>query len=577
MADEPPDPPSDRPERAAPDGRKRVLLGGLPGADDAPPKIVTTPKQQPRPERASRRPPGWLTRFIDPEDLAGLDSLPESAQAGLSDLVRRSPPLTVSVSLHVLVILALTLWTVRDRKPERPTLDLSFATPVIVEDERPDPGVTVVPEKVEEPEPEPEVVKSEDPPVEEVAAAPPQVETVEVAPGQATQVEATAPAIGTLLDGREEGRRDGLLAAFGGSDKTEAAVALALQWLVRQQDKRDGLWSLQGPFVDGAPQDNRLAATALALLALQGAGNTPEQGRHRTAVARAWRSLLNRQLAEGNFDIAPMPTQQALYAHAQATIALCELYGMTRKPIYEQAARRALAYAVAAQGPAGGWRYEPGKGGDMSVTGWYVMALKSGQMAGLDVPAPTFAAVTGFLDGVALDGGSRYGYVRDSPDTPPRQVTAAVTAEGLLCRQYLGWPRKHPALVIGLSDLVAHNRIEFAPVERVIEFGAGGEGQPSGGVRNAYAWYYITQVAHHFGGDPWRRWNETMRESLPAAQVKKGPEAGSWDPAFDQWGHVGGRLYMTCFCTFMLEVYYRHLPLYGDEAIAGTAAADPER
>jgi hypothetical protein len=34
---------------------------------------------------------------------------------------------------------------------------------------------------------------------------------------------------------------------------------------------------------------------------------------------------------------------------------------------------------------------------------------------------------------------------------------------------------------------------------------------------------------------------------------------------------------MTCFCTFMLEVYYRHLPLYGDEAIAGTAAADPER
>jgi hypothetical protein len=196
----------------------------------------------------------------------------------------------VSVSLHVLVILALTLWTVRDRKPERPTLDLSFATPVIVEDERPDPGVTVVPEKVEEPEPEPEVVKSEDPPVEEVAAAPPQVETVEVAPGQATQVEATAPAIGTLLDGREEGRRDGLLAAFGGSDKTEAAVALALQWLVRQQDKRDGLWSLQGPFVDGAPQDNRLAATALALLAagLAIAAQPPTRGRQLRHRAHAY-------------------------------------------------------------------------------------------------------------------------------------------------------------------------------------------------------------------------------------------------------------------------------------------------
>jgi hypothetical protein len=576
MAAEPPDPCRDGPHEAAPVGRTRVLLGGLPEADDDPPDIVTTPTKRRRPAR--RRRPGWLARFFDAEDLASLDSLPETAQAELNDLVRRSPPVTVSVSLHVLVILVLTLWTVRDRKPERPTLDLSFATPEFVEDERPDPGVTVVPEKVEEPHPEPEVVKSEEPPVEDVAAAPPQVETVEVAPGQATEVEAAAPAIGTLLDGREEGRRDALLAAFGGSDKTEAAVALALQWLVRQQSKRDGLWSLQGPFVDGAPQDNRLAATALALLALQGAGNTPEQGLHRAAVARAWRSLLTRQLAEGNFDVAPLPSQQALYAHAQATIALCELYGMTRKPVYEQAARRALAYAVAAQGPTGGWRYEPGKGGDMSVTGWYVMALKSGQMAGLDVPAPTFAAVGGFLDAVAVDGGARYGYVRDSPDAPPRQVTAAVTAEGLLCRQYLGWPRKHPALVIGLSDLVANNRIEFAPVERVIEFGAGGGDRPTG-VRNAYAWYYITQVAHHFGGNPWRRWNETMREALPAAQVKKGPEAGSWDPAFDQWGHVGGRLYMTCFCTFMLEVYYRHLPLYGEEALGGVAAVptEPER
>ena len=28
---------------------------------------------------------------------------------------------------------------------------------------------------------------------------------------------------------------------------------------------------------------------------------------------------------------------------------------------------------------------------------------------------------------------------------------------------------------------------------------------------------------------------------------------------------------MTCFCTSMLEVYYRHLPLYGDAALAADA------
>ncbi len=63
-------------------------------------------------------------------------------------------------------------------------------------------------------------------------------------------------------------------------------------------------------------------------------------------------------------------------------------------------------------------------------------------------------------------------------------------------------------------------------------------------------------------GEPWNRWNEVMREVLPAKQVKEGPERGSWDPGGDQWGPQGGRLYVTCLHTFKLEVYYRHLPLY---------------
>ena len=51
---------------------------------------------------------------------------------------------------------------------------------------------------------------------------------------------------------------------------------------------------------------------------------------------------------------------------------------------------------------------------------------------------------------------------------------------------------------------------------------------------------------------------------IPSKQVKSGSEAGSWSPSHDEWGQGrGGRLFMTCFCTFMLEVYYRHMPLYG--------------
>jgi hypothetical protein len=134
--------------------------------------------------------------------------------------------------------------------------------------------------------------------------------------------------------------------------------------------------------------------------------------------------------------------------------------------------------------------------------------------------------------------------MRHSEQKPASPVTAAVTAEGLLCRQYLGWPRRDPRLVEGVELLLAESPLDFQ------------------NEKDVYAWYYITQVAHHLEGDAWRRWNDQLREVLPREQSLKGRERGSWDPSLDKWGHVGGRLFVTCFCTYMLEVYYRHLPLY---------------
>lgn len=546
-------------------------LQAMQPADAAVPTLdwAPSPATTPKPVRPGlRRRPGWLRRFFNEEDLDETGRLAVVARQRLDRLVRQSPPVTVSVLMHVLVLLVLAICFVRRPRDERTTIDLEFSATEIVE--LPEQGVTIVPEKVEEPVPEPEVVKSEKPPVEDVSSAPVPMETEELGPGAAADVPMTAAAIGTLLEGREEGRREGLVAEFGGSTETEAAVARALAWLVRQQAK-DGLWSLQGPYADAARQENRLAATAMALLALQGAGNTPDKGRHRVAVGRAWRALLARQLPDGEFDLGPIPSQQELYAHGQITIALCELHGMTGAKVHGERARRALDYAIKAQGPAGGWRYEPGRGGDMSVTGWFVMALKSGQMSGLDVPAETFANASAFLDFVAVDGGSRYGYLRDSPEAEPRQATAAVSAEGLLCRQYLGWSRDDPRLVRGLEMLIEENPIDFESAARPLGLGADAGRDAVRRDKNAYAWYYITQVAHHFGGDPWNRWNAQLKTAVPAAQTTKGRDAGSWDPVADQWGHVGGRLYMTCFCTFMLEVYYRHLPLYRQQA-AGEGA-----
>jgi hypothetical protein len=60
-----------------------------------------------------------------------------------------------------------------------------------------------------------------------------------------------------------------------------------------------------------------------------------------------------------------------------------------------------------------------------------------------------------------------------------------------------------------------------------------------------------------------------LREKLPAEQVKDGVERGSWNPQGDDWASAG-RLYVTCLSVYMLEVYYRHLPIYQRGLIRGS-------
>jgi len=343
--------------------------------------------------------------------------------------------------------------------------------------------------------------------------------------------------IGIALTGREAGMKDALLKAYGGTGKTEGAVTMGLRWLVNQQ-QRTGAWSLTGPYRDGGRDNNEAAATAMALLAFQGAGYTPQsESKHpfTPVVRRGWNFLSKKMDREGRF-FDEVRSNQQLYTQAMCTIALCELFGMTDDYQYRDMAQKALDYACKIQAPEGGWRYEPGIDSDMSVTGWFVMALQSARMAGLDVPSPTLHRVSEFLDSVARDGGSRYAYrSRDG-------ATLTLTAEGLLCRMYLGWERDDPRLQQGVSYLL--------------------ENLPSWNEQNVYYWYYATQVMHHVEDSPWRIWNEEMRELLPSKQVRRGRERGSWDPGGDRWGTDGGRLYVTCLSLYVLEVYYRHLPLY---------------
>lgn len=353
----------------------------------------------------------------------------------------------------------------------------------------------------------------------------------------------TVPTLGDALSGRQPGRKEELIAAGGGTPGTMNAVRMGLEWLARQQ-KPNGYWSMQGPYANGAVFENRVAGTALAMLAFLGDGHTHQSGNQKfqQRVAKGLAFLRKQQEQNGSFYRLTSVTRHRLYTDALCTIVFCELYAMTGDDSLRVPAQRAIDFGVFAQDRAGGWKYEVQNLSDLSVTGWWVMALQSGRMGGLNVPDETLYKVDDFLNSVAYDEGSQYFYENNQYT---RRGSLAMSAEGLLCRQYRGWARDDPRM-IGGAEILAHNPIAWSD-------------------RNCYYWYYATQVLHNLGGQLWTDWNDTLRVLLPAQQVTKGAARGSWDPGTDTWGRAAGRLYVTCLHLYMLEVYYRHLPLYGGQ------------
>jgi len=385
------------------------------------------------------------------------------------------------------------------------------------------------------------------PRVENPLAAPP---TLSLEPGGTggmlvSSTNINAPSIGLALSGRQAGsKKNTLLGKYGGTKTTEESVINGLKWLARNQ-KPDGSWSLQGPYSDGGNDENAISATAMALLAFQGQGSTHKAGEFKANVVKGWNWLLKHQAKDGDF-YSSGPPHQRLYTQAQCSIAICELYGMTKDSMYRQPAELAVKYAARAQDPkGGGWRYEPGNDSDTSVTGWFVIALQSAKMGGLKVDDAVLDGISKYLDSAQENEGRRYAY------TAGTFVTPAVTAEGLLCRQYLGWKQDDPRLVEGIQAL-NNNKVNYKGVDP-----------------DVYYWYYATQATHHMEGQIWEDWNNTMRQEVPAHQIKNGAEAGSWDPKGDKWGSSGGRLYVTCLSLYMLEVYYRHLPIYSGYKFKG--------
>lgn len=465
----------------------------------------------------------------------------EEADELLTEIAaKNAPSWLISTLIHIVLILVFGLLVIR--RGDDGVITILSEPPTFAEELGEQIEEHVLTSDPESVEPEEVRVESVLPEVDDPFAAPPDLPPLPDGLNPISDIQ--APAIGLALKGRSEGRKQALLRAYGGNRQTEQAVMDALRWLSRQQQK-DGSWSLKGPYDDGGMAENTAAATAMALLAYQGAGYThTRKTEFQSNVGGGIKYLLSLQNGQGLFS-AEGGSNQLFYTQAQCTIAVCELYAMSSDTSLRDPAQRAVQYLVQTQYPDGGWRYGgTADGGDMSVTGWVVMALQSARMGGLEVPQETLDRIGKFLDSVSGDGGITYSY------QPGMDPTETMTAEGLLCRQYLGWPQDEPRLVEGCKLLLSR--------------------LPVMAQRDVYYWYYATQTLHHMEGDYWTRWNDAQRDMLVKAQQQTGAERGSWHPrrpTQDRWANYGGRLYVTCLSTYILEVYYRHLPIYSTKKI----------
>lgn len=388
--------------------------------------------------------------------------------------------------------------------------------------------------------------------------------------------------------------RPQMITSFGGDAEINQTIENGLKYLSNTQWP-DGRWRFhQQPATLKISQEMQqngskkcdTAATALALLSMLGAGYTHKDGLYKDEIQKGLEFLIQRQQtvpivgkngvkgktgAIFDTDDAVDPDEAnnefynfRSYAHAMATTALCEAYGLTHDPKLLPAAQAAARYVIATQNPVlGGWRYEtqglegqPHIESDTSSSGWQVMALRSAMAAEVlepDEVIPVLNKAQRWLDRAQNPENKRYIYNPDngvdSKYADWKKTTPAMTAEGLFMQWCIN------------PDLVdSHQTIPY-----LLENIPGRKGD-SDYATDVYYWYYGTTVMFAQKGEAWKTWQSAIMPLLQKTQIPfDQPCGGSWDtekPTRDKWSNIGGKHYITTMNLMIMEIYIRHLSIY---------------
>jgi len=379
------------------------------------------------------------------------------------------------------------------------------------------------------------------------------------------------PLLMPIAELRQNPLRQEWIGAYGGTAESEAAVRRGLDWLARHQSA-DGHW---GPDAlrtwpdgrckkgDACPvggSEHRVALTGLAVLAFQAGGHYDfNRAEYSDCVRHGLDWLVAHQRPDGCLlDVDRGTGMCNMYEHGIAAFALADASEMAaslqREPDdrFRQATQKAVQFIHYTQHPDGGWRYTEDRDGpsDVSVSGWQVLALKAARRAGVsEVNEECIIRMEGFFKRCE-DKASGQTFYQPGHNLP----SDAPTAIGMLVHQFILEQPDSPLIVSGAKYLASEAESSFKH----------GRKQPkkkrfAASPGDFYTFYNGTLAMFQAGGEPWKRWNDVVRDTLVDHQCDEdeGCRRGSWDP-LGRWSPEGGRVYSTALAILTLEVYYRY-------------------
>ena len=340
--------------------------------------------------------------------------------------------------------------------------------------------------------------------------------------------------------------RMNIVLTSGGSEKTELAVEMALEWLAKNQEK-DGHWD-SGKFEGSGTPETDLAATGSALLTFLGAGNSEKEGKWKENVKLAIKWLCINQRANGSWDARN-------YANGICTLALAEAIGMDcdgnnlKNYVF-----KGVYYLLNNQNKSGGFDYTgPSIRDDMSISGWCILGLKSAMNVKVSdkIINRSLQKFKDFLltaEGTKDDTPTSKGFAWYSLPIGSKDENLSGAAGGgcqaiamALC-QLLGWQKTSPWMQAAVDGQILKIPLKYVDVDvnRV---------------------YFAYMALFQMGGKQWKAWNDPISKILVEAQRVDDDFKGSWDKIGENKINKGGRVMCTALICLCLETYYRYTVL----------------